>query len=171
MTKKIPKDRNCNGIEDPRIVYADIIDLPHHEPDPIKHPRMPLIKRAAQFAPFAALSGYDDMIAEENRKTEVQHMRDLEDYDAEILNQKIRRITELTETGEHPTVSITYYEPDIRKSGGKYVTITDAVKRVDSIKRVIELMSIEGFLNKAVKIDMTSEIHFSDESEDMDLLL
>ena len=42
---------------DPKIVYADIINMPPHEPDPIKHPRMPLYKRAAQFAPFAALRG------------------------------------------------------------------------------------------------------------------
>lgn len=55
-----------NKEPDPRIVYADIIDLPHHQSS--THPHMSLYDRAAQFAPFAALTGYDDMITEEARK-------------------------------------------------------------------------------------------------------
>ena len=71
--------------EDPRTVYTDIIDLLHHEPDPIKHPRMSLYNRAAQFEPFAALSGYDEMVAEETRVTDVDHMRSLEPDDTEVV--------------------------------------------------------------------------------------
>ena len=91
--------------EDPRTVYTDIIDLPHHEPDPIRHPRMSFTKRAAQFVPFAALSGYDEMVAEETRVTDVNHMRPLEPDEAELLNQRIRKIIELAEAGQHPAVA------------------------------------------------------------------
>ena len=149
--------------EDPRTVYADIIDLPHHEPDPTRHPRMSLYKRAAQFAPFAALSGYDDMITEEQRLVETDHMRILQPDEAEELNQRIRKLIELTEAGEHPTVRITYYEPDARKAGGKYVSITEEVRRVDQVERVIELMSMEGLLNKRIVIDRVSRIEMEDE--------
>ncbi len=142
---------------DPRAVsrelYADIIHLPHHEPDPIKHPRMPLYKRAAQFAPFAALRGYDDMVNEEIRVPEVDHKRELEEHKAEILNQKLNRIITLTEAGEHPTVTFTVYEADKRKAGGRYVEITDSVKRVDIVNRVIELTSMEGVMNRVIKVD------------------
>ena len=130
---------------DPRIVYADIIDMPHHEPDPYKHPRMSLYKRAAQFAPFAALSGYDEMIKEEIRETEVSHKRELNEEEERELNQQLQRIMEMTSNGEHPQVTLTYYEQDPRKPGGRYVSITDSVKRVDTVNRVIELMSMEGF--------------------------
>ena len=73
---------------DPRIVYADIIDLPHHQSK--THPRMSLYNRAAQFAPFAALSGYDEMISEETRETGVQQQ--LEDWEMEKINQKLNLI-------------------------------------------------------------------------------
>ena len=146
---------------DPKIVYADIIHLPHHEPDPIKHPRMPLYKRAAQFAPFAALRGYDDMVNEEIRETEVDHKRELSEDEQRQLNQKLNRIMEITAAGDHPTVSFTVFEADARKAGGRYVEITDRVKRVDTGNRVVELMSMDGFLNKTVKIGeiMDIEIH------------
>ena len=147
---------------DPRAVsrelYADIINLPHHEPDPIKHPRMPLYKRAAQFAPFAALRGYDDMVNEEIRVPKVDHKRELEEHEAEILNQKLNRIMQLTAAGEHPTVTFTVYEADKRKSGGRYVKITDSVKRVDIVNRVIELTSMDGFLNRVVEFDDIADI-------------
>lgn len=123
---------------------------------------MSLYNRAAQFAPFAALSGYDDMITEESRTTDVDHMRILQPDEAEELNQRIRKLIELTEAGEHPTVRITYFEPDRRKAGGKYVTIEDAVKRVDGVERVIELDRMEGFLNRIVAVDRVSWIEIGE---------
>ncbi len=137
---------------DPRTVYADIIDLPHHEPDPYKHPRMSLYKRAAQFAPFAALSGYDNMVSEEIRETEVDHKQELSEDEERELNQKLNRIMELTAAGEHPAVTFTVYEADKRKAGGRYTEITDSVKRVDTVSRVIELTGMDGFLNRVIKI-------------------
>ena len=145
---------------DPRIDYADIIDLPRPEPS---RPRMPLYKRAAQFAPFAALSGYDDMIKENNRMTEVSRMRELDELETEMLNQELRRLDELTKKGHHPTALISFYEPDVRKAGGRYLTVTDAVKRVDSVSRTIELMSLEGILNKSIRIERISRIRLEDE--------
>ena len=119
---------------------------------------MPLYKRAAQFAPFAALRGYDDMVNEEIRVPDVDHKRELEEHEAEILNQKLNRIITLTEAGEHPTVTITVYEADKRKAGGRYVEITDSVKRVNTVNRVIELTSMEGVMNRMIKIDQVIDI-------------
>ena len=150
---------------DPRIVYADIIDMPHHEPDPVKHPRMSLYKRAAQFAPFAALRGYEEMVSEEIRMPEIGHKRELEDYELEILNQKINRIITLTKAGQHPTVNFTVFEADKRKAGGRYVQITDSVKRVDTVNRVIELMGLEGVMNRVIKVDQISKIQIENEEE------
>ena len=146
---------------DPRTVYADIIDLPRHEPDPIKHPRMPLYKHAAQFAPFAALRGYDKMVNEEIRKPEVDHKRKLSEDEQRQLNQKLNRIMELKAAGEHPTVTFTVFEADKRKAGGRYTEIRDRVKRVDIVNRVVELKSLEGVMNRVIKIGeiMDTEIH------------
>ena len=81
---------------DPRIVYADIIDLPHHQ-SPTR-PRMSLYARSAQFAPFAALSGYDEMIVEEARETDAGIV--LEDWELEQLNQKLTLIADVLEDGK-----------------------------------------------------------------------
>ncbi len=135
---------------DPREVYADIIDLPHHQSD--SHPHMSLYDRAAQFSPFAALSGYDDMVAEESRETGEQ--RKLEEYEIEILSQKINRISERIANGESPVVEITYFVPDARKSGGEYVTVTEEIKRIDSTFRKLILLRTEGAGKVNVKIDI-----------------
>ena len=105
---------------DPRIVYADIIDLlPHHQS--ATRPHMSLYDRAAQFAPFAALTGYDDMVKEEARY--VGQQIELGEASIELLKQKLTLIADVIEDGTKPTVSITYFEPDTMKAGGKYVTV------------------------------------------------
>jgi hypothetical protein len=98
------------------------------------------------------------MVNEEIRVPEVDHKRELEEHEAEILNQKLNRIITLTEAGEHPTVTFTVYEADKKKAGGRYVEITDSVKRIDIVNRVIELMSMDGFLNRVVKVDDIADI-------------
>lgn len=160
--KEIPVEPNGrkNGSRDPdiqssesanpRVVYADIIDLPRPE---YRHPRMSPDKRAAQFAPFATLSGYCEMVEEAIRETEVPEQREMEDYEAVGLNQKFSLIRTLTEAGEHPAVRITCYEPDPEKEGGRYVTITDHVKRVDEANHRIELMSTDGVMNRWIRTD------------------
>ena len=86
---------------DPRIVYADIIDLPHHQS--ATRPHMSLYDRAAQFAPFAALSGYDEMIVEEARETDTGIV--LEDWELEQLNQKLTLIADVLEDGNGTPLS------------------------------------------------------------------
>ena len=90
---------------DPREVYGDIIDHPHWESP--THPPMSLYDRAAQFAPFAALSGYDDMIDEEARL--VDNKIELSDEELEELNRKLSRINESINQGNPPAAIITYF--------------------------------------------------------------
>ena len=154
---------------DPRIVYADIIDLPHHQ-SPTR-PRMSLYARSAQFAPFAALSGYDEMIVEEARETDTGIV--LEDWELEQLNQKLTLIADVLEDGNKPRLTFTVFVPDERKAGGKYVEVTDTVKRIDVTARTVVLMSekeAEGYrkeaesyrphgLNKTLDFDKIVAIH------------
>lgn len=107
--------------------YSDIIDL--EPPVSAKHPPMPLHDRAAQFAPFAALTGFDAAISETARLTDRKIEPDDETMD--ILNAQIHQIRERLE--EKPEITVTYFVPDARKSGGKYVTHTACVRRIDDV--------------------------------------
>lgn len=113
--------------------YEDIINLPHHVSN--KHPKMTLKSRAAQFAPFAALTGYDDEIKETARLT--NERIELDDEAKNILNNKIRIILEQIST--RPVVTFTYFIPDLQKEGGKYVTAKGIVKKINEYKKMIIL--------------------------------
>ena len=141
---------------DPRIVYAEYINLPHHV-SPTR-PQMSLYDRAAQFSPFAALTGYDDMIAEEARW--VGKKTELGDDDSELLSLKLNKIAELIEKGQRPCVSITYFQPDKKKAGGKYVTTTEEIYRVDQVERRLILARMEGVgqLRAAIALDRIQDI-------------
>ena len=93
---------------DPRIVYADIIDLPHHQSEKRRH--MSLHDRAAQFAPFAALVGYDEMVGEEARLTDRQITPGESDLDR--LDRAFRRLSALLSAGQRPQVSVMVFIPD-----------------------------------------------------------
>lgn len=151
MTKGL-KDGEPNG----RDVYPDIIDHPHWQSPP--RPHMSLYDRAAQFSAFDALAGYSDMVAEEQRETGTQV--ELEEYELEALNQKLNLISDVIADGEKPVVTFTYFVPDEKKAGGEYVEITDAVKKVDSVGRLVMLMSTEGKagINKTISFDRIIEI-------------
>ena len=142
---------------DPRVVYADIIDHPHWVSPSRK--RMSLYNRAAQFSPYDALAGYSDMIAEEERVTEGQIA--LEEDDLGKINRKLNMICDLIDRGKKPTVTFTVFVPDERKDGGRYVEITDVVKRVDLVEKKVILDSTEGYgrVNKTIEIDKISSIH------------
>ena len=142
---------------DPRIVYADIIGLPHHQS--ATRPHMSLYDRAAQFAPFAALTGYDDMVNEEARYVDQQIEQD--EASLELLNQKLTLIADVIEDGMKPTVSITYFEPDTLKAGGKYVTATEKIKKIDPVARKVILMKTMGSagMHATIEIDRITEIH------------
>ena len=104
--------------------YDDIIHLPHHVSR--NHPQMPLRDRAAQFAPFAALTGYEAAVGETARQT--TERRELDAQESEELN---RRLTDLAaRLKDRPEVTIEYFVPDERKAGGAYVTVTDVVRNI-----------------------------------------
>lgn len=109
--------------------YDDIIHLPH--PVSTRHPQMSLSNRAAQFSPFAALTGHGDAIQETSRQTEqkVELSDDAKSHISEQLNQIQEHLSEL------PNVSITYFVPDTKKSGGVYMTLTGSVKKIDVYER------------------------------------
>jgi hypothetical protein len=110
--------------------YDDIINLPR----PVSsRPHMPMIDRAAQFSPFAALTGHGDAIKETGRLTseKAELSDDMKAYLDEQLNQVQERI------GEAQEVSITYFVPDAKKDGGDYVTVTGTVKKIDEFERVV----------------------------------
>lgn len=114
-------------------IYADIINLPHHEIT--SRQRMSQINRAASFSPFAALTGYDDAVKETARLTSKRI--EIDDGTKEVLNDNLRIAVEKAD--EQPEVSITYFLPDKKKSGGAYVTVTAVIKRIDEYERQIVL--------------------------------
>lgn len=111
--------------------YEDIIHLPHHVS--ATHPQMSLENRAAQFAPFAALTGYNDAVEETARLTETE--ADLTEDRFRVLNEKMMMLQ--ASLKDRPLVSITYFRPDDRKSGGAYRTVEGVVKKIDVIGRAI----------------------------------
>ena len=125
-----------------RFPYEDIVDLPHHVSR--KHLQPTMADRAARFAPFAAITGYEEMVLEEARVTDDRI--EMDESSKAALNEKLNIILEFLD--EQPEVSITYFEPDMRKAGGAYVTITGTVKRIDEYERIV-LMTDE----KIIKID------------------
>ena len=126
--------------EDPKIVYADIIGLPHHQAPDRNH--MSLYDRAAQFAPFAALVGYDEMVREEARLTGSQI--ELSDTDMDVLNRKLGVIIDAVEHKQFPEVSFTYFMPDARKEGGEYEEVTGFVRKIDTVDGLIHLGNEDG---------------------------
>ena len=115
--------------------YDDIINLPHHVSR--KHPPMSLHNRAAQFAPFAALTGFGAEIMEAARLT--NELKDLSEDAKAILDMKLQMIQD--NISAHPQVKITYFEPDRTKHGGTYHTIVNEIKEIDEYKREFVLLS------------------------------
>lgn len=113
--------------------YSDIINLPH--PDPRTQPRMSLSDRAAQFAPFAALTGYDDAITEEGRLTSSKI--ELDENELERLDRALTYLTE--HRSQRPSVTVTYFVPDEKKAGGAYISREGAFKSADRDRRLILL--------------------------------
>lgn len=113
--------------------YDEIMELPHHVSK--THPQMPMSDRAAQFAPFAALTGYDSAIKETGRLTNERIELDEEALTA--LDRKYQLLIEALD--DAPEVTIIYFQPDERKAGGQYVSATGTVKKVDTFGRRILL--------------------------------
>jgi len=112
--------------------YDDILHL--SRPISQRHAKMPLSDRAAQFSPFAALTGYDGIIAETGRLT--QRYVDLDENAIEELNKRLRTLAQRMDS--RPTATVTYYQPDAHKDGGSYVTKTGTVKKLDTVFAYLE---------------------------------
>lgn len=111
--------------------YEDIIRLPHHVS--ATHPQMPAADRAAQFSPFAALTGYGDIIAETSRNTDIRIEPD-EDL-REELDLKLRILAGHVQNP--PEVTLTYFQPNLRKEGGTYRTIVCRITKIDPAAQMI----------------------------------
>lgn len=111
--------------------YDDIIDLPHHVSK--KHPQMPALDRAAQFSPFAALTGHHAMIEETERLTESRV--ELDENEQEEIALWLRMIKERIRT--KPEAVITFFVPDAQKTGGSCRTVSGVVKKVDGYEKQV----------------------------------
>ena len=113
--------------------YDDIIALPHHRSE--RHPHMPLQDRAAQFAPFAALTGFGDAVDETARLT--QERIDLTESERAQIDLQLQELD--ARLGEDPAVHIVYFRQDPLKDGGEYVTAVGRVRRLDRVRQTILL--------------------------------
>ena len=115
---------------------------------------MSRMNRAAQFAPFAALTGYEESIEETARLTDCGI--ELSEYEIEELNAKLNFIQEHIK--ERPEVTITYFQPDERKEGGEYLTVTGRIRRIDEVN---EILILEGemivLIDKIIDVNIKKE--------------
>ncbi|MBO7196741.1 MAG: hypothetical protein J6V80_05395 [Clostridia bacterium] len=121
--------------------YAQIINLPHHTS--LSRPKMSKSDRAAQFAPYSALSGYEDAVEETARLTD--RRIELDEYEVERINQSL---TDLLSSPPDTRAAITYFRPDPKKGGGAYVTVVDEIGKINEAAREITLIS-----GTTIKID------------------
>ena len=117
--------------------YDDIINLPH--PVSSRHPQMSLHDRAAQFSPFAALTGYDTAVKETARLTEQRI--ELDESSKSLLDEKLGIVQE--QLDQKPEITITYFKPDPKKAGGSYAEVTGSIKKIDEYERLLVLCSGE----------------------------
>ena len=156
MTRGL-KDGEPNG----RDVYPDIIDHPHWQ-SPTR-PRMSLYERAAQFSSFDALAGYSDMISEESRLVD----RRIEPSPDDIarLNEELGRLSRAVESGLSPTVTVTYFVPDPLKTGGKYETARESLRRIDPVSRKLILNKKVGNGGSYMEIPLADVLDLYPEEE------
>ena len=127
-------DRGAQGMNGP---YDDIIEMPH--PTSEKYPRMPATDRTAQFAPFAALTGYGAAVKEAARRTEER--READEERKTQMDLRLQILLDLLP--EQPEIAVTYFKPDARKSGGAYVTVHGQLKKYDDRRKTVILESGE----------------------------
>jgi len=134
--------------------YDDIIHLPHHVS--ATHPHMAAIDRAAQFSPFAALTGYDAAIKETARLTDKRV--ELDESMKDTLSNNLQMIADRLK--EHPEIAITYFQPDAKKNGGAYVTVINTVKKIDVYERIVVMTD-----GKVIPVDeiISIDIHSCNE--------
>ena len=134
--------------------YDDIINIPR----PVSKKRSPMshYDRAAQFSPFAALTGYDAVIAETERQTDTQ--AELDEGGKALLDEKLQLLRE--HLAECPAVKLTVFCPDSLKSGGAYETVTGAVKKIDPVSRILVLTGGEVVsIDRIYGIEILANFH------------
>lgn len=137
-------------MNDEKNPYEDILYLPHHKSK--SHPHMSMINRAAQFSPYAALVGFDGVIAETGRLTEKQI--ELSESEKEDINQKLLLIDEEVRAGKRPEITIRYFVPDALKDGGSYQDFTGRVRNIDPVEKTIVFFAENGrSRGKSIRID------------------
>lgn len=107
--------------------YDDIIDMPHHVSDKRQH--MSQRDRAAQFSPFAALTGYDEAVSETARLTDKK--TELTEDMKDMLDRKMRLLCE--HIAQTPEITVTYFSPDMKKDGGEYKKFSGFLRRIDPV--------------------------------------
>ena len=117
--------------------YADILTLPHHKAE--NRPQMSMHDRAAQFSPFAALTGFDGVIAETGRRTD--RKIELSESQMTLLDQKMALIDDAIQDGTHPVVTMVYFVPDAKKEGGSYQEYTGKVRHIDAAERKLVFLA------------------------------
>ena len=127
--------------------YDDIINLPHHVSE--RHPKMSMSTRAAQFAPFAALPGYEDAVTQTARLTD--SAISLDETQKAVIDACIQLISE--HMAERPEVEITFFQPDAHKDGGSYVSAKGNLKRIDTVERCLVLTD-----GRMIKVDKIIQI-------------
>ena len=136
--------------------YEDILRLPHHKAANRKH--MSMYDRAAQFSPFAALSGFDGVIAETGRLTDRQI--ELSESEKVLLDQKLTLIDDVIQDKFNPEITVVYFVPDYLKEGGEYQEYTGKVRKVDPIERTVVFLAANGrSAGKTIRVDDITEIH------------
>ena len=118
-----------------QLKYSDIINLPHHVST--KHPHMSREQKAAQFAPFAALTGFDDDVKETARLTD--RRIEIDDGLKEVLNSKLNILNDNIKN--KPLARFTYFIKDVKKDGGKYIEVEDNVKKINIFDNYILLVN------------------------------
>ena len=128
--------------------YEDIINLPHHVSS--RHPQMSIKNRAAQFAPFEAVTGYGSAVAETARLTDKRII--LDEHATDELSTKLNILKE--EIDDQPDIAVTYFLPDKKKDGGAYVTATGMLKKIDDFEHILVLVGSEKIpLDDIVEIE------------------
>jgi len=136
--------------------YADIISLPHHKA--ADRPHMSLYDRAAQFSPFAALTGFEGVIAETGRMTD--RKIELSESEKILLDQKLTLIDDVIQDGHYPVITLVFFVPDARKEGGEYQDFIGQVRQIDTIDRKVVFLAENGrSAGKTVFVDDIMEIH------------
>lgn len=138
----IAEELAASLIENVNEKYGDMLDLPHHVSK--KHPPMSREDRAAQFSPFAALTGHEAAIQETARQTDERI--DLDEDSRNALDRTLANVRECV--AEHPLVTVTYFQPDERKAGGQYVTVQGRVKK---LKESPQRLVLEGEMEIALR--------------------